>query len=104
MYNVDSYLKPHLTITQMVNSVKFVLALLGSHNQSVSTFCDQNLTIDIDEYWFHMAPMKRKIRMYSEDEYPGDDTSRIPKITYLAAVGEPHTLPDGTHLNSKIGI
>ena len=49
MYNVDSYLKPHLTMKQMVNRVVFVLALLGSHNQSGSTFGDQNLTIDIDE-------------------------------------------------------
>ena len=26
-YNVDSYLKPHLTMKQMVNRVKFVLGL-----------------------------------------------------------------------------
>ena len=68
MYNVDSYLKPHLTIKHMVNRVKFVLALLGSHNQSVSTFGDQNLAIGIDEKWFNVVPIKLKIRMYPEDE------------------------------------
>ena len=106
MYNVDSYLKPHLTIKQMVNRVKFVLALLGSHNQSVSTLGDQKLTIDIDEKWFYVVPMKRNIRMYPEDEYPGDDTaqhkSHIPKIVFLAAIGKPHTLPDGTQFIGKI--
>ena len=56
VYNVDSYLKPHLTIKQMVNGVKLVLALLDSYNQSVSTFGDQNLTIDIDEKWFYVVP------------------------------------------------
>ena len=55
MYNVDSYLKPHLTIKQMVNRVKFALALLGGHNQSVCTFGDQNLTIDEDEKWFYVS-------------------------------------------------
>ena len=108
MYNVDSYLKTHLTIKQIVNRVKFVLALLGSHNQSVSTFGDQNLTIHIDEKWFYVMPMKRKIRMYPEDEYPGDFTaphkSHIPKIMFLAAIGKPHTLPYGTQFNGKIGI
>ena len=59
---------------QMVNRVKFVLALLGSPNQSVSTFGDQYLTIDFDEKWFYVVPIKRKIRMYPEDEYPGDNT------------------------------
>ena len=108
MYNVDSYLKPHLTMKQMVNRVKFALALLSSHNRSVSTFGDQNLTIDIDEKWFYVVPMKRKIRMYPEDEYPGDDTaqhkSHTPKIMFLAAIGKPHMLPDGTQFNGKIGI
>ena len=108
LYNVDSYLKPHLTIKQVVNRVKFVLDLLGSHNQSVSTYGDQNLAIDIDEKWFYVVPMKRKIRMYPEDEYPGDDTSQhkshIPKIMILAAIGKLHMLPDGTQFNSKIGI
>ena len=108
MYNVDSYLKPHLTIKQMINRVKFVLALLRNHNQSVSTFGDQNLTIDIGEKWFYVVPMKRTIRMCPEDEYPGDDTaqhkSHIPKIMFLAAIGKPHTLPDGTQFNGKIGI
>ena len=45
--------------------------------------------------------------MYPEDEYPGDDTaqhkSHIPKIMFLAAIGKPHTLPDGTQCNGKIG-
>ena len=92
----------------MVNRVKFVLALLGSHNQSGSTCGDQNLTIDIDEKWFYVVPMKRKIRMYPEDEYPGDDAahhkSHIPRIMFHAAIGKPHTLPDGTQFNGKIGI
>ena len=52
--------------------------------------------------------MKRKVRIYPEDEYPGDDTaqhkSHIPKIMFLAAIGKPHTLPDGTQFNGKIGI
>ena len=46
--------------------------------------------------------------MYPEDEYPGDDTaqhkSHNPKFMFLAAIGKPHTLPDGTQFNGKIGI
>ena len=65
----------------MVNRVKFVLP--------VSTYGDQNLTIDIDNKWFYVVPMKRKIQMYPDDECPGDDTaqhmSHIPKIMFLAA-------------------
>ena len=67
----------------MVKRVHFVLALLSGHNQVTSTFGYLNLTIDIDEKWFYVVPMKRKIRMNPEDEYPGDDTAQhkahIPK-------------------------
>ena len=62
MYNVDSYSKPHLTMKQMINRVKFVLTLLGSHNQFVSICGDQNLIIDINI-----------------------------KIMLLPAIGKPHT-------------
>ena len=108
MYNVDSHLKPHLSLRHMVKRVQFVHALLTGHNQATSTFDDFNLTIDIDEKWFYVVPMKRKIRMYPEDEYPGDDTpqhkAHIPKIMFLAAIGKPHTLPDGTEFSGKVGI
>ena len=90
MYIEDSYLIPHLIVKQMVNRVKFVLALLSSHNQSVSTFGDRNVTIDIDEKWLYLVPMTQKIRMYSYDEYPGDCTaqhkSHNPKIMILVVV------------------
>ena len=106
MYNVDSHLKPHLSLRHMVKRVQFVHALLTGHNQATSTFDDFNLTIDIDEKWFYVVPMKRKIRMYPEDEYPGDDTpqhkAHIPKIMFLAAIGKPHTLPDALNLVGKL--
>ena len=42
------------------------------------------------------------------EEYPGDDTthhkSHIPKIMFLCAIGVPHTRPDGTESDGKIGI
>ena len=54
------------------------------------TFGDQNLTIYIDEKWFYVVPMKRKIRRYAEDEYPGDDTAKYKShIPILAAIGKP---------------
>ena len=91
----------------MIKRVKFVLALLSGHNQATSTVGDLNLTIDINEKWFYVVPMKRKIRMYPEDENPGDtaqDKAHIPKIMFLAAIGKPHTLPDGTEFSGKVGI
>ena len=42
-------------LEQIVNRVKFVQALSGSLNQCVSTFGDQNLTVDIDEKCFFCA-------------------------------------------------
>ena len=100
--NVDSYLKPHLTMKQMENSVQFVLALLGSHYQSVSTFGDQYLTIDIDEKWVYVLPMKRKIRMYPEDD-TAQHKSHIYPQDYVST-GKPQTLPDGTQFKGNIGI
>ena len=108
MYNVVSYLKPHLSLKQMVRRINFVLALITSHNRHISTFGRYELTIDVDEKWFYVVPLKKKIRLYPGDEYPGDDTaqhkSHIPRIMFLAAVGKPHTLPDGTEFDGKIGI
>ena len=55
-----------------------------------------------------LGPLKRKIRLYPGDDYPGDDTaqhkSHIPKNMFLAAIGKPHTLPDGKDFDGKIGI
>ena len=75
MYNVDSYLKPHLSLKQMVNRINYVVGLLEVHNQHIRRFGTHELTIHIDEKWFYVVPLKRKIRLYPGDEYPGDDTA-----------------------------
>ena len=63
---------------------------------------------NVDQKWFYVVPMKRNIRNYPEDVYPGDDTAQhkahIPKIMFLAAIGKPHTSPDGTEFIGKVGI
>ena len=50
----------------------------------------------------------KKIRLYPGDDYPGNDTaqhkSHIPKITVLAAYSEPHSFPDETTFEGKVGI
>ncbi len=37
IYNVDSYLKPHLSLKQMVNRINFALGKIESHDQHTST-------------------------------------------------------------------
>ena len=91
----------------MVNCVKFVLALLGSHNQSVSTLGDQKLTIDIDEKWFYMVLMKEMIRIYilrtGIRGMTQPRTSLISRrLSFCRYIGKPHILPDGTELMAKL--
>lgn len=107
-YNVDSYLKPSLTREQMLKRVEFVLTKLERDSHGNWTFIQLKNVIHVDEKWFFLVKMCRKIRMYPGDDYPGDDTvhhkSHIPKIMFLAAVGSPHQKPDGTNFDGKIGI
>ena len=101
MYNVDSNLKPHLSLKLMVNRINVVVGLLEVQNQQQLRFGALDSTIHIDE-----KPLK--IRLCPGNEYPGDDTaqhnSHIPKIMFLAAIGKPHNLPDATEFDGNIGI
>ena len=57
----------------------------------------------MDAKWFYVVPFKRKIRLYPSDDNPGDDKAKnkfnISRIMFLAAVKNPHALPDGTEFD-----
>ena len=54
MYNVDSYLTPHLLLRQMVRRINFVLALI----RRITDTCLLSEPIDVDEKWFYVVPLK----------------------------------------------
>jgi hypothetical protein len=68
--------------------------------------------VHIDEKWFYVVRLKRKVRLRPEDDLPKAITaqhkSHIPKVMLLSAIGVPQDvlLPDGTthHFDGKIGI
>ena len=72
IYNVDSYLKPHLSLRQMVRRINSVLALITAHNRHVPTFGSR--PIDVDKKWFYVILLK-KIRLCAGDDYLRDDTA-----------------------------
>jgi hypothetical protein len=67
--------------------------------------------IHIDEKWFYVTRVRRRIRYLPGEDRHGDETtkhkSHIEKMMFLAAVGVPQDIPvenGGGHFDGKIGV
>ena len=105
-----SYIKPSLTVKQKIQRLEFVLGKLGPANQDARFrfFRDEKKTIHVDEKWFYVIQVKKRVRLFPGEEFPDDETTRhkshIPKIMFLAAVGVPHRMPNGEWFDGKVGM
>ena len=106
------YLKPTLTLAQKLGRLHFALDLVEHRGHGIYKFIDLKYEVHIDEKWFYVVRLKRKVRLRPEDDLPKAITaqhkSHIPKVMFLSAIGVPQDvlLPDGTthHFDGKIGI
>jgi transposase len=107
---VNSHVKPSLSKAQKIWRLEFVLGKLdrAAHGARFVYFRKENLTIHVDEKWYYMVRLKKKIRLFPGEDRPYDDTTQhkkhIPKIMFLAAVGVPHTMPNGQWFDGKVGM
>jgi hypothetical protein len=63
--------------------------------------------IHVDDKWFSLKPLKRRVLRRSTDTVFSDSTqtkSKIPKLMFLCAVGVPQYRSDGSFFDGKIGV
>ena len=106
------YVKPTLSLVQKIARLRFVIGLIQHCGHGIYRFIDLKYEVHLDEKWFYVVRLKRKVRLLAEDEMPAPITAQhkspIPKVMFLSAIGAPQdvTMPDGTthHFDGKIGI
>jgi hypothetical protein len=109
----NTYLKPKLTPDHRRNRLNFVLSKIDAGDPTM--YDAQFNTIHIDEKWFYMDKVKRKVYL-TEDEAPPERTVRnknyIEKVMFLAAVARPmreewgvvRDQQDDWYFDGKVGL
>jgi hypothetical protein len=112
LFTASQYLKPTLSLQQKLARLDFVKSMTAHKGGGIHEFNDHKLEIHIDEKWFYVAKLKRKIRLMEGDirlmapavQHKG----HIPKVMFLSAIGVPQDirLANGTihHFDGKIGL
>jgi transposase len=104
------YLAPALSSKQRLQRMEFVLGLIEHRGHGSRQF-KKEIRIHVDEKWFFVQELKKKVRYLPCEERPKEKTvihkSHIEKIMFLAAIGRPETfvIDDVSHTwDGKIGI
>lgn len=101
-----SYVKPTLETRHLKRRLDFILGKLSPMHE-IHKIKDHSRYIHLDEKWFFAVRTHKKIKLLPGMEVNAESTrhkSHIMKVMFIAAVGMPQTLPNGTFFDGKIGI
>lgn len=101
-----SYIKPQLQDHHVQTRLQFIINKLVP-TQGMHRLIDHSRYLHVDEKWFFAVRTHKRLKLLPGQEFVAETTrhkSHIMKVMFVAVVGMPQTLPDGTFFDGKIGV
>ena len=99
------FVKPTLSFQHRLARLQFILDLIEHRGHGVYRFTDLRLELHVDEKWFYVVKIKKRVRIIDGCIEPTPDNtvhkSHIPKVMFLSVTG----VPDPANgFDGKVGI